>query len=218
MKRIQWKLFFILILVTTGLLLLFLSIDFRLYKQTFANTIPGPFLMGNQVGENIDFSLPNISRVDIRVATYNRVNDSLITCYVLQEDRILASRTINTRHLQDNEIYSIFFRPAVSLEPDKGFTVLFETNADLESKNYISLYLSDRAKSRYSHFFLNEHAHYDKNLWLRLYSRLTWGQIIMKFMNNQPSPWTIIIPGIIIYMLVFILWKSGAAFSITDEK
>ncbi len=191
--------------------------SFRLYEQTFANTATGPFVMGHIIGEEFNFTLPNISRVDIRVATYSRRNDSLLTCYIMQGGRILATRTVDSANFRDNEVYSIHFRPVVPLQPDEDFTVFFETNAEWEEDNYVALYFSDRARSRYSHFFINETAHPDKNLWIRLYSQMRGREILGHFFREYDRPARVLIPAFIMIVMGGVLWKVAIT-SLAHDK
>lgn len=185
------------------LFLLFCPMHFKLYNQTYANEVPGALVRGMHFGEEIYFSLPNVSRVDVLVGTFNRVNDSLLTCHIIQEGHILASRTIDARHCRNNKAYSLYFRPAVELKPEKGFTILWESNALVEKDNYTTLYFSNENRSDHTHFVWNYQDHYDKNMWIRVYSRLTVAQLLRYSFRNEPDSWKIVVPWIVIVVMSF---------------
>ncbi|PJI09718.1 MULTISPECIES: glycosyltransferase [Clostridium] len=118
-----------------------LIIDISEEKQT-SNV--GELMLGRRIGQKFKCRYPNLTTIDLKVATYGRKNDHEIKFYLYEEkeNKLLVEETIDAGSLVDNSWVSIRFKPICNSQ-NRGFYFVLDAQTD-RYDNCITIWKDDK--------------------------------------------------------------------------
>ncbi|MDD3223921.1 MAG: glycosyltransferase [Clostridium sp.] len=116
-------------------------IDIEQEKQ---DNVVGQLVIGKRIGQKFQCRYPNLIAIDVKVATYARINDHKIKfkLYEASENQLLAQKEIEANTLVDNSWITMDFKPIINSE-GREFYFCFEGCTE-EYDNCITLWKNDK--------------------------------------------------------------------------
>ncbi len=102
-------------------------------KQESKNTVVGEILDGDKVGQKFRCRYPNLTAIDIFVATYARVNEHKLKFKLFEDtaNEVLLEKDLNAKDFADNSWYKIDFKPIINSEGKEFYFYLEAEGAGL---------------------------------------------------------------------------------------
>lgn len=95
-------------------------IDLEQGKQ---DSVVGQLVLGRKIGQKFRCRYPNLSAIEVKIATYSRINDHKIKfkLYEASNRELLAEKEIDAASLVDNSWITIDFKPVINSEGREFF-------------------------------------------------------------------------------------------------
>ncbi|AAK80283.1 GT2 family glycosyltransferase [Clostridium acetobutylicum] len=103
----------------------------------------GQLTKGRKIGQKFICRYPNLTSIDLKVATYGRKNEHDIKFYLYEDSNnsIVAEQTIDASSLTDNSWISIKFKPIMNSQ-NRKFRFILEADTD-DFTNCITIWKND---------------------------------------------------------------------------